>query len=164
MAKYTVDKKQQDRLQAQHDRVQKDIAALPEEKRKVVLATQKLVDYEMEQANELYFSDEMFATDKFLIDNNLPAVAREELQDAVKRTPKGNLFVLRNKTFVRTYNNMIFPAQQYLKSLELTIADQVQFKEVKVKRVISELDGLSFVQLIKLAFKRLLGGNNGKQA
>lgn len=130
---YVVDEVQKAALEHQHAAVQESIEKLLEEQRKTVKAVQKLVDYELEQANKLYFNDSMFAIDEFLTKHKLSAACRDLLQKVRTETPKGEVFVLEGKSFIRTYNDMIFSTRDYIKSLELTIAEQVQYKEVTYK-------------------------------
>jgi len=147
----------------QHKRVQSEIEALPANKQKQIKAVQKLVDHEINEMNALFFNDGMFAADAFLKRNGLSGSDKEALADAINAAKKGEIFLFRNKTFIKSHDGLIHNVKDYITSLEMTIVEQVQFKEVKYVSYVSELDKLGFVDLIKLAFKRLTKGrNNGK--
>lgn len=119
-------------LEEQHLKVQESINKLPEAQQKTVRGLQKLVDYEIENQNQIFFNDKMFAVDEFLVKNGLPGNSKDALMNTIQKTQKGCVFVFLGKSFIKTYNDLIFNTQDYIKSLELTIADQVQYKEVVI--------------------------------
>lgn len=120
-------------LEEQHLQVQKSIEALPPEQQQTIRGLQKLVDYELEQNNQIFFNDKMFAVDEFLVKNGLPGNCKDDLMRLIQKTQKGCVFVFQGKSFIKTYNDLIFNTQDYIKSLEMTIADQVVYKEVVYK-------------------------------
>lgn len=154
------------KLVDQHRRVQEQIATLPAEKQKEIKAIQKLVDHEIAENNAMFFSDGMFAADAFLKRNRLPGSCKEDLMKAIERAKVGSVFMFMDKPFIKSFDGLVHSAADYIRSLELTIAEQVTYKEVKYVSYISELDKLSSLDLIKLSFKKLFknllkGKNNG---
>ncbi len=149
--KYVINQKTKERLETQHAQVQESISKLPKEQQQTVKGIQALVDYEIDRANELFFGDEMFRVDEFLIKHGISGNHREHLMEAIERTPLGGIFVLNGKCFIKTYNNLVFSTVDYIRSLEMTIADQVQYGEVPYK-----IYKYSFLDIIKYAFKTLL--------
>jgi hypothetical protein len=106
--------------------------------------------------NALFFNDGMFAADAFLKRNKLSGSDKEDLANAIKKTAKGQIFMFRDKPFIKSHDGLVHSVKDYIASLEMTIVEQVQYKEVKYVSYISELDKLGFLGLIKLAFKKLL--------
>lgn len=158
--KYTKDQTQEQALIKQHQRVQLEIAKLPEDKQKEIKAVQKLVDHEINEMNALFFNDGMFAADGFLKRHGLSGTDKEDLANKIRNTKTGQIFEFRNKQFIKSHDGLVHSVRDYITSLELTIVEQVQYKEVKYVSYVSELDKLGFLDLIKLAFKRLLKGEN----
>jgi hypothetical protein len=158
-----LDEKATAKLEAQHKRVQDEISKLSPDKQKQLKAVQKLVDHEIAENNALYFGDGMFAVDGFLKRNGLSGSDKEELGSVISKTNKGQIFVFRNKPFIKSHDGLVHNVKDYIASLEMTIVEQVQYKEVKYVSYTSELDKLGFLDLIKLAFKKILkkGETNG---
>lgn len=150
-------------LEDQHRRVQEEISKLPADKQKQIKAVQKLVDHEINEMNALFFNDGMFAADAFLKRNGLSGSDKEALFDKINKTNKGQIFMFRDKPFIKSHDGLVHSVKDYIASLEMTIVEQVQYKEVKYVSYESELGKLGFVDLIKLAFKKLFkkGENNG---
>lgn len=148
------------RLEDQHRKVQEQISVLPPEKQKQIKAIQKLVDHEINENNALFFSDGMFAADAFLKRNRLPGSCKEELMVAIQKAKVGSIFLFMDKPFIKSFDGLVHSTQDYIRSLEMTIAEQVQYKEVKYVSYESELDKLSPVTLFKQAIKNLFKGKN----
>lgn len=147
-----VDKETVDGLQRQHEEVQRQIAALPEGRRKEVLATKEIVDGAFNEMNDLLFSDEAFESDN--------RIARaSQLDKEAGNYSVGTIFQYQGKLHVKTPFNKVIPAQTYVNVLQ----DQIIGTTKELTTQTNKFNSLGFVDLIKLAFKRLFtkGKNNG---
>ncbi len=160
---YQVDQEEKARLERQHCRVQDEIKKLPQEQQDWVKRQSMLVDAAMEECNEMYFGDGMFAIDRFLATHGVSGSDRDAFVDCFKRTQKCKTFIFNTNTgrkaFYRTPSDQLMGADDYIYTLEYSVLNTNRLVPEKV------FTGLALRDILRLTLKtirqRLLGGNNG---
>ncbi len=157
------------RLELQHEQVQKDIANLPEDKKRIVMDQKAQVEAEIESFNNDVFDFESEA--RMREAGYLPS----QVEDMAKFMKKNNiqvgqLFSFNGKLKVLTPFKTVVDGQNYVTALqdrlfEITTVDQ-EIMVSQLKTQVQEFTSLSFLGLIALSFKRLYnnlfkGKNNG---
>lgn len=137
--KFVIDEIEKARLEGLEAEAHRQMDQLDPEKRKIAMAAKRAADKALAESNDIIFGNhrkELDAMSKFF---NSIGIYEDEIKESfletVKITQKGSLFCFKNKAYVRGHNDVVLPAQDYIRSLELTIIDQVQFNEVEYKTI-----------------------------
>ena len=142
MSNYVIDEKEKARLEGLEAEAHRQMDKLSPEKRKIAMAAKRAADKALAESNDIIFGNhrrELDALTNFFNHNGINGdESKERFLLVAKQTEKGNLFCFQQKAYVRGHNDVILPAQDYIRSLELTIIDQVQFNEVEYKTIAYE--------------------------
>lgn len=147
----------QEELDRQHIKVQEQIKKLPQQAQDIIAKEKLILDSAFEQANDQYFD---FSVDDFLKAHNLAGNNREEfLFEAKRAAGSGKTFTFDTTKGVREFyvapDGKIMFATNYIYILEKSLIS-------KSKNLIKEIfTNLSFFDILKLTFKKFIGGLNG---
>lgn len=155
----------------QHEKVQRDIANLPVGQRNAVRSAQALIEKELDEMNDLHFSDKAFEADRRSkaardLEHRLPVGRITVVSDEIEYGKKV-LKVIEKNVVIKTPFNTVIPAQQYVDVLQDNILGLTKELDKLTKELLRTSDhnykfkALGFVGLIKLAFTRLI--NKGEK-
>ncbi|SRR6266481_3974762 len=143
-------------FERQHAVVQDQITRMEPAKQAVVREMQDKVSACIEEENEFIFSDSAFESDRRC----------KNARDLEVKSIVGKIFTHDGNILIKTPFETVIPAQVYVDVLQdrvIGVTDEL----TKVKQEVYDLSSklglyhsLTFLGLIKLAFKRLFGRNN----
>lgn len=151
-------------LEANEKRFKDDVSKLDPKTQKDVLSARQQVQEELDIQNanmNKQFDVEAQMRNATGFTHSATERLMEEMKDALnsKRLRVGQTYLFQGKAFVWTPYKTIVQADLYISSMQdvvLKLTDAITTLEVKVNK--SNVTKLTFVDLIKLAFKRLLKG------
>lgn len=168
---FQVDTEKRAKLEAQHLKVQEEIAKLPKEQQEVVKEQQRLVQIALDEQNDFHFNESMFKLDEFFITHGLPGGSENRINfiDDFQKTTKGNTFTAitnmgTHKAFYKTNLEELMAADDYIYTLEASVIstnkESEKYKDLrklhcKLQSKIEDYTFPHFFDRLKLAFKIL---------
>jgi hypothetical protein len=157
---FVTDDKTTERLQKQHDAVQKQIAEMPEENRSFIRSAQAQVDAEITKTNSDIFDN--YDHEERIRASGYQISEAEEIARIVRKVGVGQIFEYKNKLKVMTPFKTVVDAQTYVSALQdrllQTTTIPVELEITQLKDALDGFTSLSFFGLIGLAFKRYFNG------
>lgn len=160
---YAIDKKQQEKLERQHCKVQEEIKKLPQDQQDFVKNAQRMVDLEIEAQNDAHFSGTRFELDDFLSTHGISGSDRGDFVKQLKATHKGKTFTFLTKTgyqaFYRSLTDQLMSADDYIYTLEYSVLNT---NKLALKKLFTNYSVWFIIKTtVSTIFNRILGGFHG---